>query len=103
MTTDEEHTLIRMMREHMDESARWRAGLGERIDAIEQEQNTMRDELQRNTEITSAVHDAYTAGKVATRLIRYVAGISVAIASIWWAVREIAGQAGPGGGIGPTP
>lgn len=100
MTTDEEHTLIRMMREHMDESARWRLSVGDRMQVIEDEQRTMREELQRNTEVTQSVRDTYTAGRVATRVIKWIGGIAIAVGSFWWAMKEVLGYHS---GIGPTP
>lgn len=102
MTTDDEHILIRMLRQHIDDSSKWRDSISERIDKLERQQGEMVGELATNTQITSAVHDAYTAGRVATRIVKWVGGVALAIGSIWWAVKEIS-HAGGGGGIGPTP
>lgn len=102
MTTDDEHMLIRMLRQHIDDTTAWRTAQAVRLDQIERSHREMRVELATNTEITAAVRDAYTAGRVATRIVKWVGGVALAIGSVWWAVKEIF-NAGGGGGIGPTP
>ena len=78
-----EQTLTR----HVDESNAWRAKAAE--------------EITKNTEITEMVRSGVEAGKITTAAIKWVSGLAVAVASIWWAVKEFMGA--NGGGIGPTP
>lgn len=95
-----EEDVLALMRDHVKAEVEWRESVTTRLQSIESNHADMRDELQRNTQITSAVHDAYTAGKVATRVIKWVGGIAIAIGSIWWAWKEVVGHADK---IGPAP
>ena len=65
--------------------------------------NLIDTKLDANTEICATVKDAYTAGRVATKIIKWLGAIAIAGGSIVWAIAEITGQHKGPPGIGPTP
>ena len=100
MTEDTASKVVEMLKQHIDSSAAWQQSQDLRTARMEEGQREMRAELTRNTEVTEAIRDAYTAGRMMTRIVKWVGAIAIAIGSIWWAIKEIAGH---GSGIGPTP
>lgn len=62
-------------------------------------------ELAANTEITSGVRDTIRAGRLATRVVKWLSGIALALVSFYtaWSIFTNNGHGGgPGaGGIGP--
>jgi hypothetical protein len=66
------------------------------------EMSNMRTQLQQNTDMTATVRDVMTTTRVATAVIKWVGAISIAVGSMWWAVKTIVPGSG-GGNITPGP
>lgn len=75
-----------------------RADTIKRLDHGETRMASIEGELAINTELTKEIRDAVTAGKMMSRLIRWVGGIAAAGAAIWAAAVTIMG-----GGKPPSP
>lgn len=78
-------------------------GIRESMGGVMASVQTLTTEMKANTEITQAVRDAMTAGRVATLIIKWIGGIALAFASIyglWTAIRHgggvDVGEIGPG-------
>lgn len=83
--------IINLLLEH-------RADTIKRLEVGEKRMTSIEAELLMNTEITREIRDAVTAGKMMSRLIRWVGGIAAAGAAIWAAAVTIMG-----GGKPPSP
>lgn len=59
--------------------------------------------LDANTEITSGIRTAMSAGKVFTGVVKWLGAMAIAVGSIWWAIRTALGGDPPSGGFGPHP
>ena len=73
---------------HQDASTKRLAHIDSRIAAIEAA-------VQENTELTRGIRDAITAGRVATTAVKWLAGLIVAIATTWVAIKGIWKDPGP--------
>jgi hypothetical protein len=97
----DEDNILELLRAHRRESKEWRREQLVRMDKMDIEMANMRAQLQQNTDMTATVRDVMTTTRVATAVIKWVGAISIAVGSMWWAVKTIA--SGSGGNITPGP
>lgn len=99
---DHEGSLTELMREHVRSSAEWR----ERVDALLAAQDSrmtaVEAQMAQTADVCDGIMTAVSAGKVATKLIKWVGAIALAFGSLMWAIRQtVHGGGGPPPGIGP--
>jgi predicted translin family RNA/ssDNA-binding protein len=104
---DADDDVLQLLREMRREQATMRRETQDRhtentnrLNTLEADLKNMRSELEQNTAMTATVKDVMTTTRVATAVIKWVGAIALALGSIWWAIKEIAGR---GGNITPGP
>lgn len=88
-----------LLRKHTeDTNARWDTH-SERMGLIENEIKSVKVELTANTEMTAIVRDVVTTTRIATKVMKWVGAMALAVGSMWWAFKEIVNH----NNVGPTP